>query len=166
MGRQLRLFCVGDDYHGIGQIFRECGFGVAFPYLHQTSQLVVQSSVELVGWDSYRVYLARSEDVSRLPPLRLLPSGLYAMSDMQAQVVEFDRPVQTGSLLRRGRIYAATGYFDAAGVWISREAAFLSALDRSFRALRKAMKHDRHFDAYVADHALELHSRGDLTFIP
>jgi hypothetical protein len=75
---------------------------------------------------------------------------------LRSPVVELSRCYFNGSILRVGRFYCDTGFYDERGEWIDKKRAFLEFVSRLFVVAKRTLHRDKAVDAYLGDEALAL----------
>lgn len=99
------------------------------------------------------IHLARHEDFENIV-LRYVPAQSYWVVDvLRSPVIEFSRSFFDGVIMRQGRMFFDTGYYDADGKWVEKPEAFLTWAANMFKSTKKVLKRDPVLDAYVGPHA-------------
>lgn len=108
--------------------------------------------------------LARPSDVASLA-LRHVEGPEYWTVDIRtAPVLEFSRPFYDGTIIRRGRIYFVSSYFDGNGVPILKDEAFVKWGKRVIRRVRGVLSRQGSF--YIGPEARELLDASRLSLAP
>jgi len=101
-------------------------------------------------------YLVRPQDIAKLRFKRVPGQDYWLLdSELSALVMEFNGGFFDGTLLRRGRLFYETGYYDSSGAWVAKPEDFIKWSESITRLAKRLLQHDAVFDAYFGDSARE-----------
>jgi hypothetical protein len=121
--------------------------------------------VEDMGNTWLRVCLVRPDDIADLRFAEVASQGYWAVDVLRSPVIEFWRCYFDGRILRSGRLFFETGYFEG-DAWVDKPAFFLLWADDVFRTAKKALKREASLDSYLGEEAWSLRTAGQVTFSP
>lgn len=138
MGRQFNFFLAPGDERSFEEALRKAGDAVFLAHTPGSSRPseVPTSVVPRMGEEYLRIFLVRRHDLDhvedalerREAPSRVLP------------VIEFDRCYRVTGLIRRGRLWFETRYFDDDGSTVRKTEDFIRWAERLFRFGKLALK--------------------------
>jgi hypothetical protein len=128
-------------------------------------QLLFSTTVGRIGEEDLTVFLVRNSDLSHVVS-NLIPNRGYLIDESRSPVVEFARCYFNGKLLRRGRLYYGTGYWDDASQWKAAPMAFSRWADAIIKKIRSSYK-SKHSSFYVGPNAAKWakESKGELAVL-
>ena len=113
--QQLNFYILPDEQEWFESQLRRQGDLVVIRDLSSLGAPVLADStvVREMGKENLRIYLTRSADVSHIVGRPIPTRSAWSVDEMRAPAVEFSRCYFDGkSLLRRGRLYVTTRYYD------------------------------------------------------
>ena len=156
MGRQIQLYLTPDDVTAFEAALKQRGDVkfVAWSSPNAAPRILDTSTGRNEHGFRSHCYLVRPQDTARLR-LKCVPRQGYWLldSELSALVVEFNGGFFDGRLLRRGRLFYETGYYDSSGVWVRKPEDFIKWAQSITRLSKKLFQRDPVFDAYLGDSA-------------
>lgn len=113
--KQINFYILPEEQEWFESQLRQQGEFVVIRDLSSLSapELADSTVVHEMGKERLRIYLARSSDVSCIVGRPIPAKSAWSIDEIRSPVVEFSRCYFDGrSLLRRGRLYVVTNYYD------------------------------------------------------
>jgi hypothetical protein len=153
MAKQVSFFMHPDDLADFDAWLRSREGTTVLADYSQTPVPRPLSSVTIgrMGEESLRVFLARDGDLPNVI-FQSIPNRGYVIDVLRSPVVQFSRCYFNGHLLRCGRFYYETGYWDEEKQWKTKSDMFSHWADAILRRIRTAYK-TKHFFYYVGPSA-------------
>jgi hypothetical protein len=155
--RQVNFFLTAADQASLVRQFATREAFVVVQSLAQDDGVRLLKTVEIkeMGTEHLKVYLARPSDVGSIQ--------LNALDVVRSPVIEFVRCFHQGNLLRRGRLYFVTAYYDGS-VLTRKDHAFLEWANTFISTARRKLSRDRELQSYLGDEARSLR-QGETEFV-
>ena len=115
-------------------------------------------SLQEMGKRELTVAMSMPEDEASLKWIKL-DGGTYRIDTVSSPVIEFTRPFIGDAVMRRGRLFYNSGFYDGP-VWNDKALSFLNWAKRIFARSRQLLTRDRVLDAYVGKEAAALRDSG------
>lgn len=100
----------------------------------------------------YKIYLIKKEYIRNIK-LRFVDIQNYWTIDFNMPVVEFNRCYYNDKIMRRGRLYFETGFYDKNGSSVEHPKDFIEFADELLKWVRKHYSRDKKTGFYVGPHA-------------
>ena len=162
MGHQVNFYMLPDDLAEFEQMLQRQS-GVVFlnawfstPAVERLPALAIPE----MGKTQLMVYLAREADVPYIHTTAIRSQQHWIVDEGRSPVVEFTRCYYDGKMIRRGRLYFNTRFYDEAGHWVGKPHDFVRWADGLLRWIRKHYRKDPHTTFYVGSHAWQWTSQG------
>ena len=146
MGKQVNFFMHPGDLAEFDTWLRSRDGTVVLADYSQTSTPRSLPSVTK-NVENLRVFLARDSDLANVVTQPITNRG-FLIDCLRSPVVEFSRCYFNRDLLRRGRLYYDTGYWDEQKQWQPKPDAFLRWADAIVGRIRRTYK-TKHASSYV-----------------
>jgi hypothetical protein len=159
MSRQVNFFLTPADQAALMAQFAGVGEFALIDGIAPDRRPQLRSTAEnrQMGVERLTIYLVRPQDVDAVV-LNDVKGQPYRVVDvMRSPVIEFDRCYQAGNLLRRGRLYFVTGYYDEQTL-AKKDHAFVDWADAFLKKARRSLKKDQFF--HFGAEALKLKEAG------
>lgn len=111
------------------------------------------------------VFLAPPDALGSLVFRQVPRQGCWTVDLLRSPVVELSRCFYDGTVLRRGRLYYDRGFYDEAGHWVEKTAAFQAWAKRVFSVARKGLQRDTEKHVYIGADAQAQRQGGRLTLV-
>jgi hypothetical protein len=151
-----------DERHLIDQIGHKMEF-ICMPSISQVEHGVKTSYESIVKTENYNIYLL---DESRLSDIKFLSAkerGIYYVDQLRSPAVQFSRCYCKDNIIRRGRFYFVTGYFDG-DTLVKKDKEFISLGNSILKVTKNYLHLDKSTGDYYGGEALDLKSLGKTIF--
>lgn len=91
------------------------------------------------GQPWYFFFLARKADLETVQTYEIPGQGYWRIDDHKSPVVQVVCGALDGNVMRPGRVYCRSGYYDESGAWTEHPSEFLSWAKWLFAALKRSM---------------------------
>jgi len=144
MAKQVNFFMHPGDLADFDAWLRAREGTVVLADYSQTStpQLLPSATCARKDEESLRVFLVRDSDLRNVVS-QPIPNQGFLVDCLRSPVVEFSRCYFNGDLLRSGRLYYDTGYWDEKKRWKAKPEVFWRWADAILRKIRSTYKTKR-----------------------
>lgn len=152
---QINFFMHPDDLLEFEQVLgdaRQVSF-IQEP-LQSEIPVLVDSLINNVGGSTWlRAYVVRKPDYPKISSYFVKGQGYWLIDEKRSPVVEIMRSFFDGKIVRRGRLYYCTGYFDDKENWLEKDADFVSWGKQLTTLIRRKYTRDKETGYYIGPHA-------------
>jgi hypothetical protein len=171
MGRQVNFYMGSEDLVEFEQMLKKRG-GISFiPY--ELSREAVEAVPTLLlareksGTPSYTMYLARESDLGNIRQFyHVAIHGYWFVNELNSPVVEMAKSFVQDQMIRRGRLYFNTGYYDQEDHWVEKSKEFIRWADSLLRWIRSHYVIERTTGWYIGPQAQQMVDSGEYTLNP
>jgi len=110
--------------------------------------------VPSMGESWLTIYLAPSSQMENIVCEKVPSKGYWTIDSLFSPVVEFSRCYFNGKVLREGRLFYDTGYYDEFEKWVDKSKDFLKWAEKLFRITKKVLNKSPDNQAYIGPNAL------------
>ncbi|WP_407158944.1 hypothetical protein [Bradyrhizobium sp. STM 3557] len=120
------------------------------------------AAVKKMGSEPLTIYLLRQKDLGQVRFEPFTEQQCYVVDSLLSPVIEFSRCYHSDGLLRRGRMYVVSSYYDRDGVPVSKDRDFLDWAAAMIAAARKIVQRRVPPSMfYCGQNAFELSQQGE-----
>jgi len=162
MGRQCTLFLTPADMQRLEADLANQAVPLIIAGRLRCNELEFQShlSIRRMGDEWLTLYLTRPEDLEQIRLLETTDQGYWHVDSLRSPVVEFCRCYYGNGILRCGRLFFDTGYYDNTGHWIDKSDQFLTWADAVLAQARRTLYYDKTLQSYFGTDAARLWREG------
>lgn len=122
------------------------------------------TNITRMGEERLRICLTRPEDVDKIVLKHIEKQGYSIIDDIRSPVIQFSRCYYKDGLLRRGRFYFISGYYNDDREFYLKEDSFIKWADMILKLTRKVLTKDGNSIEYYGKEALKLKEESRVTF--
>jgi hypothetical protein len=158
MGRQIALALTTEDTRRLGEALGAVLELALLEHDSPTRAVRRRETIEVsrMGKEDLLIHLARPADLKQVKLTQLERDPPWEIDSLVSPVVELSRCYHRGRVLRVGRMYFNTGFYDRDERWIEKPAPFLAWAKRVFLLTRKVCKRDPKSGTYLGAEAAAL----------
>lgn len=155
MGRQVNFYMIAEDLLEFEQMIRsrEDVYFVEYRLPEPKLKTVETLAVQEMGKSWLDMFLVRKADSLNLLFTYVPVQNYWHIDDDRSPVVELSRCYFDGSIIRSGRLYFLTDFYDEGGRLVKKPGDFIKWADGLLRWVRKKYKKDPDTGFYVGPHA-------------
>lgn len=155
MGRQVNFFMHPDDLKEFQREFLENSSILSINSRSKSSVPEILETTQMSGENGswLQIFLVQKENFSEVKMQYIKDQNYWMVDDSISPVIEFDRCYFDEKILRRGRIYFQTGFYDMKEKWKERSEEFIKWADSLLRWIRKKYKRDARSGFYIGHYA-------------
>jgi len=156
MGRQMTIYLLPSDTSLIEESLKATLDICFFEYESPRSRPKVAKSLTVpnMGESWLTIYLAPQSQLENIVCEKVPSKGYWTIDSLRSPVVEFSRCYFNGRILKEGRLFYDTGYYDESGKWVDKSEDFLKWAERLFRITKKILNKSPDNQAYIGPNAL------------
>lgn len=161
--QQVNFYLLPEEQEWFESQLRSCGDLVVIrkPASPEDSIVADSTIIRAMGREDVRVYLSRRQDLPQID-VRAIPSrNSWSIDELRSPVVEFSRCYFDGQLLRRGRLYVITHYYDENSLLVEKQKSFVNWAKTLISTTKKTMARREDGD-FIAPLAKERAEKGEI----
>lgn len=142
MGRQITIYLLPSDTFLLEKCLKntlDISF-IEYDSSSESPKLTNSLEVPFMGESWLTIYLTSPSQVKNVRYKNITSQGYWTVDSLYSPVVEFSRCYFDGEVLRTGRLFYDSGYYDDSGKWVEKDRDFLEWADKLFRVVRKMLK--------------------------
>lgn len=148
MGRQINFFMHPDDLQEFELEIKKNPEVIILAAKSDQKKPTILNS--LGGkMDCLGIYLTRKKLIDQVKLEYIAMQKYWLIDGLTSPAVEFDDGFFDGKILRRGRIYFETGFYDTKEKWQEKPEEFIKCGDSLIRWIRKKYKKDSKSGLYI-----------------
>lgn len=157
MGRQVNFYMLANDLARFEEWLQSNNevFFINSRLSTPEIQPLQTLAISKMGETPLMVYLARKSELSDLVIKVVSNQNYWKIDILRSPAVELMRCYYNENMVRRGRLYFQTGYYDSDGHWIEKPKEFLDWANSLLRWIRNHYQKDPEIDFYVGPSARE-----------
>jgi hypothetical protein len=163
--RQINFFLTAEDQASlVAHLTDRLG---PFAFISRLSDsdaphLLETAAVNNMGSERLGIYFVRPTDLEQVRLDAFVKLQRYVVDSLRSPVIEFTRCYHSGGILRRGRMYVSSSYYDRDGVPVSKDRDFLDWVAAMIAATRRTLRTRVPPSMfYCGQEAFELSQRGE-----
>lgn len=156
MGRQITLYLLPSDTSLFEESLKKSLDISFFEYESPSSRPrpVASLGIPSMGESWLIIYLTLPNQAKNIVCEKVPSQGYWTIDSLRSPVVEFSRCYFNGKVLREGRLFYDSGYYDDSGTWVEKPKDFLEWADKLFRITKKVLKKIPNKQEYAGQDAL------------
>lgn len=166
MGKQIQLYLVPEDISEFEAVMQQKGVAILRRYSSESKPEVAGTAVfrtpESTGVDGF---LVRREDLEVVASRSVPEQAHWVVDALRSPVIEFSGCNFDGKILKRGRLFYDTGFYETSGLWVDKPQVFQDWAKDVFKFARKIFPKDENLGAYVGSNARHWQSTSQGTFV-
>lgn len=160
MGRQVNFFMHPDGIPEFEETVKKTGQEIMFigdesstkePHLLKTLAILPEE----MGKVSLIAYITKKDFFQMIKSRFVERQNYWSIDEQESPVIEFIRSYFDGKILRRGRLYFQTGYYDSNDNWVEQPKSFLTWADSVLRWIRNHYVKDPATGDYASPAAIQ-----------
>ena len=165
-GRQINVYLTPEDSDLLEKHIRSLVDFIAFEWCASDSsvQRLLNTGIPKMGKSWLTIGLTRPEDIGNLVLRPMENRESSSVDILRSPAIEFTRCFFDGKVLRRGRLYYISEYYEQARA-VRKSDRFISWAGEVFKGSKSMLIRDSNLESYVGPHAKQLLGEGVCEFV-
>lgn len=128
-------------------------------------EVINSTEVFEMGKEVLEIAMARPQDIGSIKFKLVANQDYYSLDIVSSPAVEINRCYFMNNILRRGRLFYVTKYFDESGTAIEKDAEFLGWAQDVMQVTKAGMIYDKKEFSYLGTEAEDLQKTSTCKFV-